>query len=75
MDAGTIAGICSGVTALAGAIATFIYKVRGRSWREIFKSVVEGKSDEFKEVTEVMKQQAKVIEKVILDAKDKAKKK
>lgn len=75
LDAGEIAGIASAVSVVVGAIATFIYKVRGRSWRELFKSVVEGKSEEFKEVTEVLKSQAAVLEKIATDHKSKPKKK
>lgn len=72
---GEITGIVTAVTAVIGAITTFIYKVRGRSCRDIFKSVLEGKSEEVKELAKVVQEQSKVVKGIVEKELDKKRKK
>lgn len=73
LGAGEITGIVTAITAVIGAITTFIYKVRGRAFRDIFKSILEGKSDEVKELAKVVQEQSKVFKGIVEKELDKKK--
>lgn len=63
----TITAICAGIGTLIGAIATFICKIKGKTWKEVVTNI---HTEDLKTIADIAKKEINTVKKLV-EEKDK----